>query len=49
MLAVLDLKAEALAVETKLHASRSQASPAVEAIDRASWLAAPGRQRHDSR
>jgi hypothetical protein len=38
MLAVLDLNAEALAVETKLHASRSQPSPAVEVIDRAGWL-----------
>jgi superfamily II DNA/RNA helicase len=38
VLAVVDLDAEALAVETKLAAARPAASPAVEVIDRASWL-----------
>jgi superfamily II DNA/RNA helicase len=38
MLAVLDLNAEALAAETRLHVSRPADLPAVEVIDRTSWL-----------
>jgi hypothetical protein len=38
LLAVLDVGSEALATEATLAAARPFASPAVEVIDRASWL-----------
>jgi SNF2-related domain/Helicase conserved C-terminal domain len=39
ILAVLDLDGEALAVEAKRHEARREVGPAVDVIDRSSWLA----------
>lgn len=39
ILAVLDLDGEALAVEAKRHEARRKVGPAVDVIDRSSWLA----------
>ena len=39
LLAVLDLEGEALAAEAKRHEARREVGPAVEVIDRSTWLA----------
>ena len=39
LLAILDLEGEALAAEAKRHEARREAGPAVEVIDRPTWLA----------